>query len=100
VATIAEAIATAIGHQEAGRLHEAETIYRQILALDPGNIAAWHLLGRVAQQGGQFPTAIECMERAIACGANYGEVYNDLAPCFVAKAGWPTQLPPFAGRLS
>ena len=77
MATIADAIAAAIDHHEAGRLQEAEQIYRQILASDPNNVAAWHLLGRIAQQVGDRATAIQCIERAVACGANYGEIYSD-----------------------
>ncbi len=50
--TIPEALAVAIEHHRAGRLREAETIYRQILAADPNHLDAWHLLGLIACQVG------------------------------------------------
>ena len=50
MATIPEALAIAIQHHQAGRLPAAEQIYRQILAADPKQPDAWHLLGVLAHQ--------------------------------------------------
>jgi len=44
MSTISEAITDAMGHHQAGRLNDAEHIYRQILAADPNCVAAWNLL--------------------------------------------------------
>ena len=53
MATIPEALAIALAHHQAGRLPEAESIYRQSLALEPTHVVAWHLLGVMAHQVGQ-----------------------------------------------
>ncbi len=66
MATIAEALQTAISHHVAGRLAVAEQIYRQITEQLPQHPDAWHLLGVIAQQVGQLPTSLELIDRAIA----------------------------------
>ena len=43
---------TGLEHHQAGRFAEAETIYRQILAANPGDADALHLLGILANQTG------------------------------------------------
>src|SRR5262249_15343922 len=42
---LAETLAIATSHHQAGRLAEAEQIYRRILLLDPGQPHALHQLG-------------------------------------------------------
>jgi tetratricopeptide (TPR) repeat protein len=50
----------------AGRLAEAEQIYRQILAAVPTHADSLHMLGVVALQAGQPAAAIRCIDQAIA----------------------------------
>ena len=64
--TVAQAILMAIEHHRAGRLREAESIYRQVLAAEPNHPDALHFLGVLAHQAGQFQTAAELIEHAIA----------------------------------
>ena len=66
MATIPEALTFAIRHHQAGRLHAAEQIYRQILAVEPNHADAWHLLGAIAFQAGAHGMAVEYIQRAIA----------------------------------
>ena len=47
-----EALARGIAHHQAGRLSDAEQIYRQILATEPDNAQAWNLLGVTSFQRG------------------------------------------------
>lgn len=56
----------AIGHQRAGRLPQAEALYRQVLALSPDHPDALHLLGTLALQASRPDMAIPLIERAIA----------------------------------
>lgn len=49
----------------AGRLSEAETIYRQVLEKDPKHAGAWHLLGVLACQVGQHAAALELTDAAL-----------------------------------
>lgn len=59
-------LAAAIGHHQAGRLAEAEALYRDILAFAPDHVDSLHLLGVIATQRGQYRDAIGLIDRAIA----------------------------------
>ena len=60
MATISEALAIAVQHHQAGRLQQAEQIYRNILAVEPNNANAIHLLGLIAYQVGRHEVAVQC----------------------------------------
>lgn len=53
-------------HHLAGRLGEAEAIYRQVLDAKPGHVDANHLLGELAHQAGDHERAVELISKAIA----------------------------------
>jgi protein O-GlcNAc transferase len=55
--TIPQAFDLAVKHQQAGRLAEAEALYRQILALQPNHAAAWRQFGMIAHQVGRVDEA-------------------------------------------
>lgn len=81
--TIPQALELAVQHHEAGRLREAEVIYRQILAVQPNHAETLHLLGLVAHRCGRHETAVDLIRRAIHCGfagavahSNLGEAYR------------------------
>ena len=83
--TIPQALQLAADHHRAGRLREAETLYRQILRLDPNQPDALFLLGTLAGQMNQLPLAISLVERAAALRpndsvflANLGEFHRRL----------------------
>lgn len=76
--TISEAMAIAIQHHAAGRLHEAEQIYRQVLQVDPAQANAIHLLGLIAHQVGQHQVATQFIEAAIGLRPDVAEFHNDL----------------------
>jgi predicted O-linked N-acetylglucosamine transferase (SPINDLY family) len=78
MATIPEALAIAVQHHQAGRLHEAEVIYRRILAADPNHADTLHLLGVIAHQMGQHESAVEYIERAIALNGAEPAYHNNL----------------------
>jgi tetratricopeptide (TPR) repeat protein len=78
MATPSEAMATAKAHHQAGSLQEAEQVYRQILAAEPTNVDAWHLLGVVAWQLGEPEAAAECIGRALELKPDYAEGHNSL----------------------
>jgi tetratricopeptide (TPR) repeat protein len=59
-------ISTALQHHLAGRLSDAETLYREVLAADPNSADALHLLGVVAHQTGRIERAVELIRAAIA----------------------------------
>ena len=82
MATISDALATAIQHHQAGRLQSAEQIYRQILLADPNQAAAIHLLGVIALQVGKPEIAIEHIERAIRLQGNEAAFHNNLGEAY------------------
>jgi predicted O-linked N-acetylglucosamine transferase (SPINDLY family) len=51
---------------QAGRLHEAEAIYRKLLEANPSHGDAMHLLGYVTYQTGREQAGLELIRRAIA----------------------------------
>jgi predicted O-linked N-acetylglucosamine transferase (SPINDLY family) len=73
-----QALDLAIQHHQAGRLVEAESLYRGLLAADPHHACALHLLGRLAQQSGWTQNAAELIRQAIAADPSNGAFYNDL----------------------
>jgi predicted O-linked N-acetylglucosamine transferase (SPINDLY family) len=78
MATVSEAIQMAVQRHAAGRLDEAEAIYRQVLAAEPQNVSAWHLIGRLAQEFGDLEAAVNFIGRAIRLKPDYPEAYLDL----------------------
>jgi tetratricopeptide (TPR) repeat protein len=78
--TIAQAIDSALKLHEAGKLADAEAIYQQILAREPGNSDALHLLGVLMHQKGNTVEGIALVERALRVSrdptylANLGEL--------------------------
>jgi tetratricopeptide (TPR) repeat protein len=49
----------------AGRLAEAEQVYRQVLAASPRHADSLHMLGVIATQCGQPQAALQCLDQAI-----------------------------------
>jgi protein O-GlcNAc transferase len=62
--TLSRAIEIAVAHHQAGRLSEAEAVYRQILTVDSDYFDALHLLGVIAHQNGKHEEAIELIDKA------------------------------------
>jgi predicted O-linked N-acetylglucosamine transferase (SPINDLY family) len=74
---IARQFAAALDHHKAGRLAEAERLYRQICAADPDHAGGFHRLGVVAHQLGR-PDAVELLKRAVTLKPDLAEAHNDL----------------------
>jgi len=56
----------ALEHHQAGRLAEAEILYKKILDIDPGHPGALYLLGGIAHQDGRHEFAFELVAKVIA----------------------------------
>ena len=79
------ALDAAIAHHQAGRIAEADTLYRQILDVDPKNLDALHLLGVVSIQRGNPREAIDLISQSLAGNpenhhalSNLGEAYRGI----------------------
>jgi predicted O-linked N-acetylglucosamine transferase (SPINDLY family) len=68
----------AVQHHQAGRLAEAEKIYRQVLVHQPDHADALHLLGVLALQAGRLDAAVESIRRAIAICPTNAIYYSNL----------------------
>jgi predicted O-linked N-acetylglucosamine transferase (SPINDLY family) len=77
--TIQQAFDLALQHHQAGRLPEAEQVYRLILAQQPDHPHALHFLGVIAYQKRQNDLAVDLIRRAVALRPNYPEAHCNLA---------------------
>ncbi|MCH8923030.1 MAG: tetratricopeptide repeat protein [Planctomycetes bacterium] len=76
--SIHDAFETGVAHHQAGRLEEAEQVYREILQHAPRYSGAMHLLGVVAMQTGRTELAIKSIRRALAIDDNSPLVHFNL----------------------
>jgi len=60
------ALSAAVQHHQSGRLDEAGQLYRRVLAIDPREANALHLLGVIACQQNRHEPAIDLIGQAIA----------------------------------
>jgi len=72
----------ALEHHRAGRLPEADLLYRDLLARDPNCADALHLLGVVAHQTGRHESAVELMRRAATLAPDNPAIYSNLGNLF------------------
>jgi predicted O-linked N-acetylglucosamine transferase (SPINDLY family) len=77
-APIAELFGAAISHHQAGRLVDAERLYRQICAIDNEHVDSLHGLGLLAGQVGRNDVAIDLIGRAVALRPDYVEAHYNL----------------------
>jgi tetratricopeptide (TPR) repeat protein/SAM-dependent methyltransferase len=61
----AELFASAVKLHQQGRLREAETAYRDLLAADPQHAGTLHYLGVLSLQHGRAETAVDLMRRSL-----------------------------------
>jgi tetratricopeptide (TPR) repeat protein len=54
----------AVLHHRAGRLNDAQRLYRQILAIDPHHAETHHLLGLIAYRTGALDEAVDLLSQA------------------------------------
>ncbi|MBT3305133.1 MAG: tetratricopeptide repeat protein [Alphaproteobacteria bacterium] len=75
----------AIEAHQSGRLNEAEDLYWQILAIDPGQANANHLLGVIAEGSGRGAEAAALIARAIKSDPVNPSYHFDLANVYRAQ---------------
>lgn len=76
-AEIARALAAGREHHMAGRLSTARAIYDSILAADPTNAEALHLIGVMAMQTGDPAGALVYIDRALAARPDFVKPLNN-----------------------
>lgn len=83
--TTAEVIQIALQHHQAGRLQEAEALYRQILQAQPNHADALHLLGVIAHQIGKHDIAVSYISQAIKNNPQVADFHNNLGEAWRAQ---------------
>jgi protein O-GlcNAc transferase len=86
--SIPHQFAIALQQHRAGRLGEAESLYRQILAADSNHADALHMLGILALQTGRLPLAIETISLAIKQNGQMPAFHNNLGNAYAAAGKW------------
>lgn len=79
------ALAEGLRHHQAGRLTEAEALYRQALDARPDDPDALHLLGMAAFQAGQPEAAVSLVQQALAVNPDAAQAHNTLGSAFKAQ---------------
>ena len=87
----------AMEHHRAGRMADAERGYRQILAADPNNADALHLLGVLAASAGQVQAGVDLIGRALAVRPEDPDLLDNLA-AVLANAGRSDEAAAATGR--
>jgi len=74
----ASLLASAVTHHQAGRLEQAQALYRQILASSPRHADAMHLLGVTELQAGALDRAAQLIQQAIEIDPKMAAAYSNL----------------------
>jgi predicted O-linked N-acetylglucosamine transferase (SPINDLY family) len=77
-------VALGLAHHAAGRLDEADALYREVLGAEPDNVDALHFLGVVAFQRGDPARAVELISQALSRNAANAPACNNLALALAA----------------
>ena len=82
--TIEQKLTTAVKHHQAGDLDQAQSLYREVVRLDPSHADALHLLGVAALQNQQHETAVDMIQQAIAVNQSTPSYHCNLGTVFRA----------------
>jgi predicted O-linked N-acetylglucosamine transferase (SPINDLY family) len=75
----------ALKTHQAGGIHEAQRLYRRVLAADPQNPDALHLLGVAALQTGRAEEAEELIRKALRHAPENAVFHNDLGEALAVR---------------
>ena len=90
--TIAEALMQGLEHHRAGRRSDAEAIYRAVLASDPRNADALHLLGMLSYEAGRHEAATALIAEAIHANPHVAAFHSNLGNVLEARGELPDAL--------
>jgi predicted O-linked N-acetylglucosamine transferase (SPINDLY family) len=96
----AESLARGWSYHQAGDLHGAEQIYREVLAADPHHVDAWYLCGVACQMRGDLAEAIACYEQALRVRPDHAESHNNLGVALAVQKRYAEAVPHYQQALS
>jgi predicted O-linked N-acetylglucosamine transferase (SPINDLY family) len=82
---IEQSFQIAVRHHQAGRLQQAEPLYRQILAEQPKHFGALHFLGVMAHQQGRNDVAVDLIRQALLIQPGNADAYGNLGVALKAN---------------
>ena len=85
---------------QAGRLAEAEPLYRAQLKANKTNPAALHGLGVLHSQRGRFDDAVRLLRQALALDPKRPDAHNDLGNALHAQGRWDEALTSYERALA
>ena len=83
--SILELLHQALARHQAGDLEAAKAIYLQVLAREPRNADAHHLLGCAYRAERKFSEAVDSIGTAISINPVMASFYNNLGTCYSAR---------------
>lgn len=98
-AKLLELLQQGLAFQNSGRLQEAEVSYRQVLAVDPDNSDALHLIGLLAAQVGQHEEALKFIGRAVALNPGFHQAQRNLGLVYFDLKRYEEAIKPFRTAL-
>ena len=84
------AFQAAVQYHRTNRFREAETLYRQLLAIDANHMGALSGMGMIEFQAGNYQAALDMVQRSIALGASEPGYFMNLGAVCV-KLGRPDE---------
>ncbi len=87
--TLQQAIEQGLKHHAAGQYRLAHELYAQVLAFDPNNVDAQHLLGVLAHQTGRSDEAVDMIQKAIALNPDVAVIHYNLSEALRAVRRYP-----------
>src|SRR5689334_13063654 len=89
----------ALQQDQAGKLDEAETLYRQILAAQPNHPDALHLLGLLTRQRGNLNEAIHLVRQATIVNPIFVWFRKNLGSLLAETGDWSAALSEYEQAL-
>ncbi len=77
--TLQQAFAMAVDHHRAGRLREADALYRKILEVNPNQLDVLYNLGLIARQANRPADAVTLWQRVARARGDHAELHHQLA---------------------
>lgn len=96
VTPMAATLAQAFRAHQAGHRSEAEKLYRDVLAIEPTNAAALHLLGALMHQSGKTDEAVSLIRQAIAIDPHDPDFHYNLGSILNAAGRMEDAIEPLS----
>ncbi|MBF0419982.1 MAG: tetratricopeptide repeat protein [Magnetococcales bacterium] len=90
----------ALNHLIQGRLNEAQTKCREILAIDPHHPDAHHILGIISYHRGEWLEAVQWLSQTIRLKPDFVDAHNNLGLAHQALEHWQEAIQCYQKALS